>query len=97
MDTEYARYEVECNNIVWTCIDNVPSCQLTWFDLEYRGVGVQVYLCNCSYGWNILVSHAVSHYDVWIPCKELGHIKRACAVCWCKEALDIVAVNFSKD
>ncbi len=74
MGTEYARYEVESNIITWTSIDDIPSCQLAWLDLEYLSVRVQWDLRECSYLWNILVSHAVSHYDVWIFTEEFREI-----------------------
>src|SRR5918994_1961108 len=97
MDTGYTRYEVGRYSIVWTCIDDIPSRQLSWLDLEYLRVRVQFYLRNCSYSWDVLVSHAVSHYDVWIACKELGYIKCACAICWGKDTIDIGAVDLAKD
>ncbi len=43
------------------------------------------------------MSHAVSHYDVWVSCEELIQIQCSCAVCWHKDALNIVAVYFAKD
>jgi hypothetical protein len=74
MDTEYARYEVECYSVTWTSIDDIPSCQLAWLNLEYLSVRVQRDLGKRSNLWDILVGHAVSHYDVWIARKEFVQI-----------------------
>src|SRR5687767_551517 len=97
MDTEYTRYEMERCSIVWTCTEDIPSRQLSWLDLEYLSIRVQLNLHMCPYSRDVLVSHAVGHYDVWVSFKELGYIKCACAIYWGKETIDIAAVDLAKD